>query len=109
MDIDLSLAVWRKSSYSNGSGGACVEVARNLPGIVAVRDSKDRQGPALVFGADHPYATGFLVTDADGKTSVLDPGQPLPLARDPGEHRQTVAVLTRYGTLTPQPLVYLVR
>ena len=49
MDIDLSLAVWRKSSYSNGSGGACVEVARNLPGIVAVRDSKDRQGPALVF------------------------------------------------------------
>jgi Domain of unknown function (DUF397) len=26
-----------------------VEVARNLPGIVAVRDSKDREGPALVF------------------------------------------------------------
>ena len=28
-----------KSSYSN-TGGQCVEVARNLPGVVAVRDSK---------------------------------------------------------------------
>jgi Domain of unknown function (DUF397) len=45
----LKDANWRKSSYSTGNGGACVEVARNLPGIVAVRDSKDPQGPALVF------------------------------------------------------------
>ena len=36
-DIDLSHAAWRKSSYSN-NGGACVEVATNLPGLVAVRD-----------------------------------------------------------------------
>jgi hypothetical protein len=42
-------AVWRKSSYSSGNGGQCVEVASNLPGIVAVRDSKDPEGPALVF------------------------------------------------------------
>ena len=48
---DLSNATWRKSSYSNGSGGECVEVADNLPGIVPVRDSKDPQGPALVFSA----------------------------------------------------------
>lgn len=40
---------WRTSSYSGGNGGACVEVARNLPGIVAVRDSKDRTGPVLAF------------------------------------------------------------
>jgi hypothetical protein len=40
--------VWRTSSYSN-NGGACVEVAGNLPGIVAVRDSKDRNGPVLVL------------------------------------------------------------
>ena len=46
---DDSRAVWRKSSRSNGSGGACVEVARNLPGVVAVRDSKDPHGPRLVF------------------------------------------------------------
>ncbi len=46
---DLRRAVWRKSTFSNGSGGNCVEVASNLPGIVAVRDSKDRFGPALIF------------------------------------------------------------
>ena len=46
---DLTQADWRKSSLSNGSGGDCVEVARNLPGIVALRDSKDPNGPALIF------------------------------------------------------------
>jgi Domain of unknown function (DUF397) len=47
--MDLTNAQWRKSSFSGGNGGGCVEVARNLPSIVAVRDSKDREGPALVF------------------------------------------------------------
>lgn len=46
---DVTHAVWRKSSYSSGNGGACVEVARNLPGLIAVRDSKNPEGPALVF------------------------------------------------------------
>jgi Domain of unknown function (DUF397) len=46
---DLSGAVWKKSSRSGNNGGNCVEVATNLPGVVAVRDSKDRTGPALVF------------------------------------------------------------
>jgi len=46
--MDLTQAQWRKSSYSGGNGGGCVEVARNLPGVVAVRDSKDPAGPALV-------------------------------------------------------------
>lgn len=49
MATDLSRAVWYKSTFSNGSGGACVEVASNLPGIVAVRDSKDPNGPKLTF------------------------------------------------------------
>ncbi|GIH78367.1 DUF397 domain-containing protein [Planobispora longispora] len=44
---DLSNAVWRKSSLS-GSGNNCVEVA-DLPGLVAIRDSKDPHGPALLF------------------------------------------------------------
>ncbi|MFJ9692884.1 DUF397 domain-containing protein [Kitasatospora sp. NPDC101183] len=48
---DLSGAAWFKSSYSN-NGGTCVEVARNFPGLAPVRDSKDPQGPALVFPAD---------------------------------------------------------
>jgi hypothetical protein len=47
VDADLSRAVWHKSTRSNGSGGACVEVARNLPGIVAIRDSKHPHGPVL--------------------------------------------------------------
>jgi hypothetical protein len=49
--VDLSRAAWRKSTYSN-NGGACVEVATNLPGIVAVRDSKHPTGPALIFSMD---------------------------------------------------------
>lgn len=32
---------WRKSSYSNTDGGACVEVASGFPNVVPVRDSKD--------------------------------------------------------------------
>jgi hypothetical protein len=40
---------WRTSSRSTDSGGNCVEVADNLPGVVLVRDSKDRSGPALAF------------------------------------------------------------
>jgi hypothetical protein len=50
-DIDLSRALWRKSTHSN-NGGACVEVATNLPGIVAVRDSKDSGGPKLIVSPD---------------------------------------------------------
>jgi len=44
---DLSCAEWQKSSYS-GQSGNCVEVARNLPGLVAVRDSKTSDGAKLV-------------------------------------------------------------
>lgn len=47
--MDLTGAIWHKSSRSSGNSGDCVEVADNLPGVVAVRDSKDRQGPVLVF------------------------------------------------------------
>ncbi|MER6331441.1 DUF397 domain-containing protein [Streptomyces sp. NPDC001034] len=44
-------ALWRKSSYSNESGGNCVEVADNIPGLVPVRDSKRPDGPALLLPA----------------------------------------------------------
>ncbi|WP_329109655.1 DUF397 domain-containing protein [Micromonospora sp. NBC_01699] len=50
--MDLTGAVWRKSTRSDNGGSTCVEVARNLPGVVGVRDSKDPSGPALTFVPD---------------------------------------------------------
>ncbi|MGI5325294.1 DUF397 domain-containing protein [Actinomadura nitritigenes] len=47
--MELTKAVWRKSSYTTSNGGDCVELA-SAPGTVAVRDSKDPDGPRLVFG-----------------------------------------------------------
>ncbi|WP_416875724.1 DUF397 domain-containing protein, partial [Kitasatospora sp. SC0581] len=44
---EFDVAVWRKSSYSGGNGGNCIEVAPGFPGLVPVRDSKDPRGPAL--------------------------------------------------------------
>ena len=53
--MDLSNAAWRKSSYSGGNGGQCVEVATaagrqsERAGVCAVRDSKNPDGPVLAF------------------------------------------------------------
>lgn len=65
--MDLTRAEWRKSSYSGGNGGTCVEVARNIPNVVAIRDSKNPDGPALVFSAADWQ--GFM---ASIKTGRLD-------------------------------------
>jgi len=53
--MDLSDAIWRKSSFSSGNGGACVEIAV-VPGskegsgyVIAMRDSKRPDGPVLIF------------------------------------------------------------
>ncbi|MEW2611624.1 DUF397 domain-containing protein [Streptomyces sp. NPDC047880] len=84
--VDLSTAVWRKSTYSNGSGGDCVEVAEAFPGaarwrkstysngdggdclevcdahtaVVPVRDSKAPHGPVLTITA--PAWTSFVTS-----------------------------------------------
>ncbi|MFJ1603887.1 DUF397 domain-containing protein [Streptomyces sp. NPDC088253] len=76
-DYDLSNAHWRKSSYSNGEGGSCIEVAYDfpgaarwrkstysddnggdclevadgVPGVIPVRDSKVTDGPVLLIGS----------------------------------------------------------
>ncbi|MFB6907141.1 DUF397 domain-containing protein [Streptomyces bacillaris] len=47
---DLTSATWRKSSYSNSDGGNCVEVSDDFPGAIPVRDSKQPEGPAVIFG-----------------------------------------------------------
>ncbi|MEU6660588.1 DUF397 domain-containing protein [Streptomyces sp. NPDC046821] len=87
-DFDLSAARWRKSSYSNGSGGECVEIAEAFPGaarwtkstysngdggycvevaqghpsLVPVRDSKTAHsgGPVLLF---HTPAWATFITN----------------------------------------------
>ncbi|MGW7441346.1 DUF397 domain-containing protein [Streptomyces sp. NPDC054849] len=47
----LEMATWRKSTHSGGSGGDCLEVADGHPGLVPVRDSKQPDGPHVVFHA----------------------------------------------------------
>ncbi|MFG2370050.1 DUF397 domain-containing protein [Streptomyces sp. NPDC048504] len=44
----MPLFEFTKSSYSGGDAGQqCVEVARNIPTTIAVRDSKQGNGPVL--------------------------------------------------------------
>ncbi|MFG2677556.1 DUF397 domain-containing protein [Streptomyces sp. NPDC048392] len=50
-EYELNHARWRKSSYSDGNGGDCLEVTDGVPGIVPVRDSKVSGGPVIVVGA----------------------------------------------------------
>jgi hypothetical protein len=63
--MELTDAEWRKSSHSSNGGQSCVEVARNLPGVVAVRDSKDPDGPKLIITAAGWRA--FLAGARDGE------------------------------------------
>jgi hypothetical protein len=59
---DFSNAIWHKSTRSGNSG--CVEIA-TLERVIGVRDSKDRQGPVLVFRFDEWSA--FLAGVRDGE------------------------------------------
>ncbi|MEU3850025.1 DUF397 domain-containing protein [Streptomyces sp. NPDC029554] len=98
--IDLSTAVWRRSTYSNGTGGDCVEVAEAFPGaahwrkstysngdggncvevcdahtaVVPVRDSKAPHGPVLTITA--PAWTSFVTSLKSPVTGVC--GGPAP-------------------------------
>ena len=65
-ELDLSRAAWHKSSHSSQDGN-CVEVATNLDRIVAVRDSKDPHGPALIFtpGEWRTFAAGVKSGEFD--------------------------------------------
>ncbi len=57
--MDLIKAAWRKSSYTGPNGGECVELASE-PRMVAVRDSKDPDGPKLLVSR---RAFAALLTD----------------------------------------------
>ena len=45
----IEVGVWHKSSHSGANGGDCIEVASTGKPLVAVRDSKDPDGPKLAF------------------------------------------------------------
>ncbi|MEV6756715.1 DUF397 domain-containing protein [Streptomyces sp. NPDC051214] len=60
-------SAWYKSSYSDGTGNYCIEAAE-LPAGVGVRDSKDKQGPALVF-ARSTWST-FVTSVSDGNITM---------------------------------------
>ena len=66
-----STATWTKSSYSGPTGGNCAEIAFLADGEVAMRNSREPDGPALVFTAAEWNA--FLAGARDGE---FDPGQP---------------------------------
>lgn len=66
MNADLSNAEWFKSSYSGG-GNDCVEIAYLDGGMVGVRDSKNTDGPALIFTPSEWDA--FLRGAKDGEFS----------------------------------------
>ncbi|MEG3630910.1 DUF397 domain-containing protein [Streptomyces poriticola] len=65
--IDLTNVTWRKSTYSNPDGGACLEVAAPHPATVPVRDSKTPDAPALFF-ATAAWAS-FVTALKDGGLS----------------------------------------
>ena len=63
---DLIGAIWRKSTRSGNGGSDCVEVAKNLPSIVGVRDTKDDgTGPILTF--PHASWAAFVTGVKDGQ------------------------------------------
>jgi Domain of unknown function (DUF397) len=55
---------WRKSSYSDGNGGACVETASG-DDVILVRDTTNRDGGTLVFTAQawQTFATSLKIAD----------------------------------------------
>ncbi|WP_055600675.1 DUF397 domain-containing protein [Streptomyces aureus] len=60
----LGAAAWRKSSYSGPNGGDCIEIA-DLAAHIAVRDSKNPEGPA--FLATPAAFTAFVAAAAEGR------------------------------------------
>ena len=74
MKPDLSGAVWRRS-FRSGASDNCVEVASNLPGGVAVRDSKRPAGPALMVSrtAWHAFTAGIKAGQFDVRLATARP------------------------------------
>jgi hypothetical protein len=65
---DLANATWTKSARSGPTGGNCVEVTFLTEGAVAMRNSRQPDGPALVFTRDEwdAFVGGARDGDFDG-------------------------------------------
>ena len=61
MSEQMAVYEWRVSSYTGGQGN-CVEVGMSTT-MIAVRDSKDREGPVLYFA---PAAWRAFIQDIKG-------------------------------------------
>jgi hypothetical protein len=68
--VDLSAARWRKASASGGNNGGCVEIAANLPGVAALRDST-RPGDGAHLVTNAAFAA-FLTDVRAGKYDLAD-------------------------------------
>jgi hypothetical protein len=88
MDVDPDGATWRKSSFSNGTGGECVEVA-DLHGGRAIRDSKHPEGPILVFPREgwRAFVQGI---QAGELCAELEPGQAAGICRQSPGHGPSI-------------------
>ncbi|MEU2720397.1 DUF397 domain-containing protein [Streptomyces smyrnaeus] len=70
---DLRTANWRKSSYSNGSGGNCLEVGQDFPGAAHWRKSSYSNGDGGDCVEVAVNATGGIVPVRDTKTAPSGP------------------------------------
>jgi hypothetical protein len=69
----LTTARWRKSSARHPSG-SCVEIAELPDGMIAVRNSRDKSGPALIY--PRTELAGFLRGVQDGEfDNLVSPAQ----------------------------------
>src|SRR5437016_14644410 len=92
MDVDPDGATWRKSTYSNGTGGNCIEVA-DLPSGRAVRVSKHPEGPTLVFTREwwQAFVQGIQAAEL---CAEIEPVQAAGSCRgSPGHHPSLHALL----------------
>jgi hypothetical protein len=65
---DLSRAQWRKAARSTSGNGGCVEIATNLPTVIAIRDSKCPEAGAHVI--DRAAFAAFLADSKAGRYDI---------------------------------------